>query len=364
MSKIYIFIGYNDPFYHKRGVENVIMLQSHALGDKKKFYISFGRKTDTTTVAKKWGDITAITIKKDIFRFISLNFIIWKLAKKYKADLFIHSHNYQLSACCIYKIDVFTVHDGLTYLCKCLKRNYIGVFRNIEKLIYYRALKVHFISAFAKENALFDSKYNYKSVIINNSTPLEAINKSLNVLTNDRKKDSVYTIFSVRSMEIRSRIDLLINVCEECLNRNIQVKFVVAGQGHLFNKYTNIIKQKKLSNITLLGFIDDHDLIRKYTESDLVIVPSEYGEGFGLPIIEAYLFGKPVIASNKCAIPEIIMSKNLLFENEVEFVIDKITFCLRNKEQIFNFESIVDYYKANFSNEKIILSYRQQLYYN
>jgi glycosyltransferase involved in cell wall biosynthesis len=47
--------------------------------------------------------------------------------------------------------------------------------------------------------------------------------------------------------------------------------------------------------------VSDNDVIKYYKECDLVLVSSEYGEGFGLPI-EGYLFNKPVIASNRCAI--------------------------------------------------------------
>jgi glycosyltransferase involved in cell wall biosynthesis len=48
-----------------------------------------------------------------------------------------------------------------------------------------------------------------------------------------------------------------------------------------------------LNNITLLGYVSDIDVIKYYKECDLVLVSSEYGEGFGLPI-EGYLFNKPV----------------------------------------------------------------------
>jgi glycosyltransferase involved in cell wall biosynthesis len=41
-----------------------------------------------------------------------------------------------------------------------------------------------------------------------------------------------------------------------------------------------------------------------YAESELLLYPSLY-EGFGLPILEAFYFGTPVVTSNISAMPEV-----------------------------------------------------------
>lgn len=43
--------------------------------------------------------------------------------------------------------------------------------------------------------------------------------------------------------------------------------------------------------------LPDEDLIKQYTEADLVLFPSTF-EGFGLPVVEAQKAGRPVITSN------------------------------------------------------------------
>lgn len=98
---------------------------------------------------------------------------------------------------------------------------------------------------------------------------------------------------------------------------------------------------------------EDVVLIKHYITSDLVIMPVEYGEGFGLPIIEGYLFNKPVIASNRCAVSEIIINKEFLFENNLNSIIEKIELLDSNKYS-YNYNT---YYNKYYSNKVVIERY-------
>jgi len=129
----------------------------------------------------------------------------------------------------------------------------------------------------------------------------------------------------------------------------------VAGKGPLLEKYREEIKQNRLENIELLGYIPDEEVGKYYESTDLVTVLAKYGEGFGLPIIEGYLYNKPVFASDVCAIPEIIIDKNFLVKNNVEDLESKIE---KYYEEIpgYNFKK---YYEENFSYDKILEKYRR-----
>ncbi len=356
-SFIYIYIGFNDPKLHKRGVENIILLQSKALPGRRVFYIFFGPKTTVS----KWGNIAVISIKK--FNFLLLNLILNQLKKKYKSQLFIHSHNYQLSFFCLYKTDVFTVHDGITYLYKKLKRKFVFVFSIIEFIVYQRAKKIHFISQYAQSKALYSQRHNHKAIIIYNSTPLEDLSMISNSVTSEEKVTSdEINIFCVRSIEERARIDLLIDVCIETLRNGPQIKITVAGKGPLLEQYKKIVADKHVTNLNILGYISDDEVISNYKNCDLVIMPSEYGEGFGLPVIEGYLFGKPVIASDKCAIPEIIIRKDMLFKNTSNSILELLKYFDKNKQILSVADEYLTYYKQGFSNKVIIGLYKQHLY--
>jgi glycosyltransferase involved in cell wall biosynthesis len=172
----------------------------------------------------------------------------------------------------------------------------------------------------------------------------------------DSKRNKSFTklILIVRSIEERARFDLLLKVAERLDENDYQ--FTVAGKGPLLEHYQKEILDRKLLNIEMLGYVNDAELLNLYSKCDMVLMIAEYGEGFGLPIIEGYLFNKPVIASNCCAIPEIIISEDYLFENTVDSIIYSINFV--NNIQNANY---FEYYKKKYSNT-IVLSQFRDLY--
>jgi glycosyltransferase involved in cell wall biosynthesis len=84
------------------------------------------------------------------------------------------------------------------------------------------------------------------------------------------------------------------------LDKNITL--AIAGTGPLEKLVTNY--QSLVTNLVYLGKVDNDKLPLYYSAADFVIVPSVHEEGFGRVIIEALSCGKPVIASNRGAIPE------------------------------------------------------------
>ena len=59
------------------------------------------------------------------------------------------------------------------------------------------------------------------------------------------------------------------------------------------------------SNVRWLGLLNEENLIRAYQECDALLFPSRT-EGFGYAALEAMACGKPVIASEVTALPELI----------------------------------------------------------
>ena len=53
-----------------------------------------------------------------------------------------------------------------------------------------------------------------------------------------------------------------------------------------------------------VGRLEEEELFGCYSNCDTVVVPSLY-EGFGLPVLESFAFGKPVVASNRASLPEV-----------------------------------------------------------
>ena len=339
-DKILIYLGYNSPIIYKRGVENVILSQSGALPQNvKKYYVFFGEKDEEFF----WDSIKCISIKHNLFRFFKLNKFINNLYKNDECT--IHSHNYLMSFFLLRKTDIFTVHDGLYYQADETNHKLKNLFKYIEKKVYKKSRLLHFISKFAKEKSLYRGD-NFK--IIYNTTPFENID--LKYLSKNNWETDKIKIFTVRSIEERANIDLLIELAKR--KRNYDIK--IAGKGPLLEKYREKIKKYQLKNIELLGYISDEEVKNFYETTDLITVLAKYGEGFGLPIIEGYLYNKPVFASDICAISEVIIDKRFLVKNDIEDLERKIE-KYYEELPVYNFKK---YYEESFSYDKILEKYR------
>lgn len=157
-------------------------------------------------------------------------------------------------------------------------------------------------------------------------------------------------------MEEKSRIDLIIQVAEQLKDSDFEI-FIV-GQGPLSNFYSNQIETLNLRNIKLLGYLSHANFIAYYSAGDIVLMFAEYGEGFELPIIEGYFFNKPVIASKRCVIPEVIISEEFLFDNTIESIIEKLEFAKQKLKRPYK-----EFYNDNFS-YALVLSQFNALYKN
>ena len=75
---------------------------------------------------------------------------------------------------------------------------------------------------------------------------------------------------------------------------------IIGGDGPLFQEYELFIQQNKLADkVILIGNIPDDELQNYFEAADIFCLPScEKSEAFGVVIIEALSFGKPVVATS------------------------------------------------------------------
>lgn len=357
MSKSIVYVGFNDFYIYKRGVENVILSQCLALPLEYKvfyFFCSNNKRWVRYKYSHEGREIICFGIPILVNFFIPLFICLLKLREK---KLFVHSHSAVITALIPFKTDCLTVHDGLSY-----SRKYNGpkinlIYKLVEYISYKKSNKIHYISKFTKLNMIRTSS---EMFMIYNTTPLELLKKKHVFVKPIQFKEVKGKIFlSVRGIQERTRIDLLIEYARTLKENGGNDKIFIAGKGPLLEKYRQLIFRDDLCEyIEMLGFVSDEELLDYYYYSDAVIVTAEHGEGFGLPIIEGYLFNKPVFASNVCAMPEVIFSKDFLFSNDVDslsYVISRFY----NENMSFDYE---DYYKKNFSHTAVLSSYRVYLY--
>jgi glycosyltransferase involved in cell wall biosynthesis len=98
-------------------------------------------------------------------------------------------------------------------------------------------------------------------------------------------------------------------------NKNINLH-IVGKKGWLVDKLISKIQNHQFLNKLLFyyDFVDDKQLKDLYKNSDALIVPS-YDEGFGLPIIEAAFYKKPIITRDIEVFHEVATTHAFYFKN-------------------------------------------------
>lgn len=96
-----------------------------------------------------------------------------------------------------------------------------------------------------------------------------------------------------------------------------RLRLKIAGRGPEGPAVSAAIKSLGLTNVELCGFLRGEELVRAVRQASCLVFPSESYETFGMGILEAFLAGKPVVASNLGAYPELVehgTRGGLLFE--------------------------------------------------
>lgn len=142
-------------------------------------------------------------------------------------------------------------------------------------------------------------------------------------------------IFHVGVMEKRKNISTLIKAFRLLLDSGeTNYKLVLAGKGtgrKASDDTENIrllIRQMNLSgNVILTGYLSDEELASAYQNASLYVFPS-YNEGFGIPVLEAFKAGIPVIVANNSCLPEVggdaVKTFNPFDANELFVVIKEV----------------------------------------
>jgi len=114
-------------------------------------------------------------------------------------------------------------------------------------------------------------------------------------------------ILNVGTVEPRKNISLLIEAFYEYkrLNKDELILVIVGKKAWDYKRCCDIINKLNISEYVIFcDYVKDTDLPIFYNSAELFIYPSIY-EGFGLPVLEAFACGAPVICSNTSSLPEV-----------------------------------------------------------
>jgi len=112
----------------------------------------------------------------------------------------------------------------------------------------------------------------------------------------------VYCAFVGRLTQIK-RPDRLLDVAAACVAREMNIHFLVAGEGELFENSRERAKRERLP-VTFLGWRKDIDQL--FAASDIAILTSD-NEGIPLTLIQAAQAGLPIVAPKVGSIADIVV---------------------------------------------------------
>jgi glycosyltransferase involved in cell wall biosynthesis len=114
-------------------------------------------------------------------------------------------------------------------------------------------------------------------------------------------------LFCARRLVPRTGVLELVRAMPRVVGARPHVRLVLAGAGALEHDVRTEIEQRGLGDhVQLVGRVSDDDLVRWYRSADLVVVPSQELEGFGLSTAEALACATPVLGTPAGATPELL----------------------------------------------------------
>ena len=193
---------------------------------------------------------------------------------------------------------------------------------------------IDYMFAVSRDNAnIIRTRYKRDVEILHNGVNVELFKKDETIRKELRKKynlENKKVLISVGRIVGWKGYQLVIKAIKE-----LDVKYVLIGDGEYLNELKKLAKQEKVDNkVLFLGSVSNNELYKYLNMADVFIQPSIGHEAFGITIIEAMACGLPVVASKNGGILDIISDgKNgYLFEvNNIDEMKEKIKYAFASK---------------------------------
>jgi len=109
-------------------------------------------------------------------------------------------------------------------------------------------------------------------------------------------------LFYIGNAHPHKNVEGLIKAFLELRKKYQYLQLVLSGNDHYF--WQKVRKDFQNKDIIYTGFISDEELVSLYKTAKVFVLPS-FEEGFGIPILESFALGCPVVASDIGALKEV-----------------------------------------------------------
>jgi glycosyltransferase involved in cell wall biosynthesis len=203
--------------------------------------------------------------------------------------------------------------------------------------------------------------------ILPNSIKNEVSNEEFKVITNKRSKNKSPNLLFLSNMDESKGWFKVLEACKLLQGKNMSFKCNFVGawpSNREEKKFFEYVSKNNLGDlVNYLGKKIGGEKNKILASSDIFIFPTEYRlETFGLVILEAMMFGLPVIANNLATIPSTVSHNKsgfILKENTPEEIAD---YCekliknknLRNKMGMAGRNKFLKYFEMNDYQKRLI----------
>lgn len=184
----------------------------------------------------------------------------------------------------------------------------------IHTLVSAATLKIHrLMGTYKKVNYIFLTEFNKKKVLELNNNKRMVIDESKTFIKpNYVSVDREVIPFGQRKNQFVfvGRLDKLkgIKLLLEAWKEIKDSELVVCGIGPEEKWCKAFIKKNEISNVHMMGFIQNTEVRNIIAESKALILPTQWYEGFPMTIVESFACGTPVIGSEIGNVGNIINS--------------------------------------------------------
>lgn len=116
----------------------------------------------------------------------------------------------------------------------------------------------------------------------------------------------------VGNLAPRKNLARVIAAFERLQKEHPETHLVIVGPAS-WRAHETLARARSLAKVVFTGYVEDRELAALYGGATALVFPSLY-EGFGLPALEAMLYGAPVLTSSTSSLPEVVGKAALLVE--------------------------------------------------
>ena len=293
-------------------------------------------------------DFNIITPKYSLLKAIWRSWLVTKNLKKEKIDIY-HGLSNEIPFG-IHKTgikSVVTIHD-------LINKRYPENYQLIDRWIY--DLKLRYAQKYA--DVIITVSEQTKKDIIKYYNTNEAKIKVIPIGIAQRKIKPVESpspyILCVSSFTKRKNLKALVQAFKSIEDKDIKLK-IVGSYGEAANEIQSLAK--KDPRIELHFNISNEELNDLYTKCQFCVYPSLF-EGFGIPILEAFSYGKAIATSNISSMPEVGKDAALYFNPNDPNHIREAIFQLMDNDTRNEYVKKIPTTLKSFDNHVLINAYK------